>query len=67
MLLKNISLKDPLKQAINVVSSFKVLFCLFFMIFINCLVFFEAGAQHDGKFHLKLKPGLKKTKSFKTG
>ena len=37
------------------------------MIFINCLVFFEAGAQHDGKFHLKLKPGLKKTKSFKTG
>ena len=29
------------------------------MIFINCLVFFEAGAQHDGKFHLKLKPGFK--------
>ena len=65
MLLKNISLKDPLKQAINVVPSFKVPFCLFFMIFINCLVFFEAGARHDDKFNLKLKPSLKKQKVLK--
>ena len=42
MLLKNISLKDPLKQVKNVVSSFKVLFFLLFILFINCLVFFEA-------------------------
>ena len=69
MLLKNISLKDPLKQVKNVVSSFKVLFFLLFILFINCLVFFEAelGDWHDGKIYLKVKQGLKNTtKTFKT-
>ena len=63
MLLKNISLKDPLKQVKNVVSSFKILFFLLFILFINCLVFFEAGfgARHGGKIYLKVKQGFKKT------
>ena len=62
MLLKNITFKDPLKQAKNVVSSFKCLFCLLFILFINCLVFFEPelGDWHDGKIYLYVKQDLKK-------